>query len=742
MRNNYAIALYFLVAATGCSSFQEESVNTDGAKKAAEEVFYATLEQSGAADATKVYTDNNLKIMWNANDRISIYNRYTYGYEYAFQGTSGKTAGAFAMVEDNSVFVAGDPMDMIYAVYPYSQDSDMSSSGELSVFWPIQKYKPDSFGIGSNLMISVTANNQLRFKNVGGYLALKLYGEDVTVSSITLRGNNGEKLSGKATITCSVDEVPTLSFDTSAQGSLLLSCAGYPVHIGTTTESATTFWLVVPPTDFTDGFNITVRTSDGGYFFKSTENHYNIERNTLCRMEPVEVSYVHGNLWKRYTEESRWSVIGSIASTENNWDSDEPMYATADGKQHIARNVLLRTSDRFMFRLDQDWNTNWGAPGGIGPLVLEVGLAAEATANGGYFAVPVEGAYDLLLDEDAGTITLYEAYQTYPGFDEVSEWGVTGSIASFGIHWDNDIPMITDGDWHVAEGVPLTTADEFKFRKYGSWEYQLGGYEKASRIIVGPGTEYRGTEESGSSLAVSSDGVYDILCNPSTNTFMVIEALGGKQSSLVIQPEPDDPILVDPIPDNPIPVLITGWSIVGPNGDWTNDILATETDGVWRAYFTAYNDTEFKWRKDGAWEENYGGTITNFSEPFDAIVDGSSISIPAGFYAVVLNLTDANDPTITVYNEVWSIIGDFNSWLSDVNMVESNGLWIAENVELSGGWKIRKNHGWNVNLGGAFIALGEPFSVVDGGDNINCGTGTFTIVYNPTAETITVTSAE
>ena len=159
----------------------------------------------------------------------------------------------------------------------------------MTITWPsTQTYKTNSFGIGANVMVSVIDNNQLRFRNVGGYLELKLYGENVTVSSITLRGNNGEKLSGRATIACATDEDPVLSFETSASGTLRLNCA-QPVLIGTTAEDATVFWFVVPPTQFTQGFNITVRTSDGGVFYQSTENNNDIVRNTLCRMAAVEV---------------------------------------------------------------------------------------------------------------------------------------------------------------------------------------------------------------------------------------------------------------------------------------------------------------------------------------------------------------------------------------------------------------------------------------------------------------------
>lgn len=289
MKTKYAIAVCLLITASACSSFKEESVSPERGKAKTEEMFYATLEQSGATDATKVYADENLKVLWNADDRISIFNRYTYGYEYAFQGSTGDTAGAFVKEEDDAEFVTGNPLDMIYAVYPYSADNKISNSGEMTVLWPYtQTYKPDSFGIGANVMVSVTSNNQLRFKNVGGYLALKLYGDNVSVTSITLRGNNGEKLSGKATVSASTDEDPMLSFDVSAQGSIRLNCT-QPVAIGTTADDATIFWLVVPPTQFTQGFNITVRTSDGGIFFKSTDANYDIERNTLCRMAAVEV---------------------------------------------------------------------------------------------------------------------------------------------------------------------------------------------------------------------------------------------------------------------------------------------------------------------------------------------------------------------------------------------------------------------------------------------------------------------
>ena len=285
---NFVMALSLLVAGMGCSLVEGEEVMESRINSG--EVFYATLEQSGEKEATKVYADENLHVLWNANDRICIFDRYTYGYEYAFQGETGQNAGTFAKVATDGTFVTGNSLDMIYAVYPYSKDIRISNTGALTISWPsVQTYQPDSFGIGANVMVSVTTDNQLRFKNVGGYLALKLYGENISVSSITLHGNNEERLSGQAVVNASIDQNPTISIPAESQDVITLECPA-SVRIGSTAESATTFWLVVPPQIFKNGFNITVHTGDGRAFFKSTGHRVTIARNTLSHMAAIEIT--------------------------------------------------------------------------------------------------------------------------------------------------------------------------------------------------------------------------------------------------------------------------------------------------------------------------------------------------------------------------------------------------------------------------------------------------------------------
>lgn len=190
----------------------------------------------------------------------------------------------------------------------------------------------------------------------------------------------------------------------------------------------------------------------------------------------------------------------------------------------------------------------------------------------------------------------------------------------------------------------------------------------------------------------------------------------------------------------PEPVTYQGWGIIGSFNEWAADAEMTEKDGIWTGYVSLDADAEWKIRKDADWAENYGGVFEDFGKAFNAVAGGDNIKIgQAGFFKVVY---DSNVNTITVSEgNVWSLIGGFNDWADDVDMELVEGKWIASEVALTGEWKLRYNHGWDVNRGGKFAAFDEPFEAVAGGDNINCGDGKFNVVYDPENETITISNA-
>ena len=177
------LSLFPLMAVlAGVVSCQKAPVADPQPEIPALKTFYATIGE----EATKVFADDALRVLWDADDRVSIFDRYTLNEEYRFTGETGANAGWFEQVPYEA-FVTGNDLDLVYSVYPYRKSNAIDNDGVLSVEYPAeQTFRKDSFGLGANTMVSVTEDNRLQFRNGCGYLVLKLYGHLFGVSSITL----------------------------------------------------------------------------------------------------------------------------------------------------------------------------------------------------------------------------------------------------------------------------------------------------------------------------------------------------------------------------------------------------------------------------------------------------------------------------------------------------------------------------------------------------------------------------
>ena len=284
MKKNILILSLLTLGLAGCS--QEELIDNNANQKPAEnKVFTATLEKEDAQ--SRIYVGNDNKLFWTAEDQISIFAGNTVNTVYQFDGKTGAASGTFTAVATTSA-TTGSSLSSNYAIYPYNEATTISAEGIITTTLPAtQKYAVNSFGLGDNTMVAVTEGTEdynLNFKNVCGYLKLQLYGTNVTVKTITLTGNNSEKLAGKATVTFGNDG-PTVSMADDATTSITLDCGDNGVTIGDSENGATTFWMVVPPTTFTKGFTITVTTTDDVTFTQSTSNEIAISR---YRVKPMK----------------------------------------------------------------------------------------------------------------------------------------------------------------------------------------------------------------------------------------------------------------------------------------------------------------------------------------------------------------------------------------------------------------------------------------------------------------------
>ena len=239
---------------------------------------------------TKSYVSADLGVLWDESDAASVFKYITVNQKYVYSGEAGTNDGGFTKSSSSSG--SGSPLDYVYAVYPYSSGITMSDEGRIAnVQMPrIQSYRELSFGKEANVSVSCSESSELYFKNLCGYLRLRLYGNDVTVSKITLEGNNGEALSGKASVSVTPGSDPSLSFSTSGSYTdIVLDCPS-GVRLGTSAGNATDFWFVIPPTSFSKGFKITAQEFDSNATFqKKASASFTIERNLLKNMAALEV---------------------------------------------------------------------------------------------------------------------------------------------------------------------------------------------------------------------------------------------------------------------------------------------------------------------------------------------------------------------------------------------------------------------------------------------------------------------
>ena len=285
----YIPILTILVILSSCTSEFDGLFPGVREKSGVKTIFHATTEATYTPE-TKTYADQSMRVVWNEGDQVTIFNKITYNHGFEFNGDDGDTAGDFVQfTPEPSGFSTWEDIEHYYAVYPYSTGNKCDYDGKLTVVLPsVQSYKEDSFGIGANTMVAVSDSTRLQFKNVGGYLSLRLYGDGVKVSSLKIEGNAGEKISGKAFVTIPMGGTPTTVMDETATESITIVCDP-AVQLGADTEHYTDFWFVIPPVTFSEGFRITVTDDQGGVFEKTTTNSLTVTRNQLDWMNPLEV---------------------------------------------------------------------------------------------------------------------------------------------------------------------------------------------------------------------------------------------------------------------------------------------------------------------------------------------------------------------------------------------------------------------------------------------------------------------
>ncbi|MBR6269854.1 MAG: leucine-rich repeat domain-containing protein [Bacteroidales bacterium] len=275
------IAAASLISCEVSGVIDPTAANDDGSP-----VFTASFED------TRVFLDLEMHTCFNADDRISLF-KSSVNEQYRFEGHTGDRSGMFSKAPEDSS-VPGSPASATYAVYPFNPANTLSPSELLYFELPqVQAYAEGSFAPGSNTMIAVTegpSDKFLQFKNLCGVLVVKLYGTG-KVKSLTLRGNDGEKIAGSASANAVYGKEPFLIVSSSALGSITVDC-GDGVQLGSDADNATGFWFVIPPVEFPKGFTVQVQGEGQNQAVLTTSASRTIARNEVVTMTPAKADFI------------------------------------------------------------------------------------------------------------------------------------------------------------------------------------------------------------------------------------------------------------------------------------------------------------------------------------------------------------------------------------------------------------------------------------------------------------------
>ena len=266
--------------------------------------FTASVESFDSQTKTSMTPEKH--VVWSQNDRLAIFQGSTLADEYKVTDESaGKTNGTFSIVSDgsslNGDFSAGTELPCNVAFYPYAdglslvgaalEDEGVAYRIDGVVLPAEQTYAEGSFANGAFPMAAVTetmADHNLKFKNVLGALKLQLKGTQV-VKFIRVEGNNGEVLSGSASVTAYPDNsVPAISMTATddASKSVTLNCGD---GIQLSAAVPTSFLIALPPVVFTEGFTVTVTDSEGKTRALAAKVANTIHRSSILAMPEVEL---------------------------------------------------------------------------------------------------------------------------------------------------------------------------------------------------------------------------------------------------------------------------------------------------------------------------------------------------------------------------------------------------------------------------------------------------------------------
>ena len=259
-----------------------------------------TIELSfeDSTDDTRVAINEYNQTTWSPGDAISVFYRSTKNLKWQYEGDYEATHASFSYISGDT---GKQTSEAITILYPYNEDASVDYSCRyISTTLPAtQQYAQNSYALNGNIMVASGHDNRFKLRSVCGWVRVSIAGGVKSISSISLRGNNGEIVAGDIVIDANTAEY-TFENDGSSKSKVTLECGNgvalqyAPVH----------FYIGVLPQTFSKGITVDIKYTNGSTSKLKTSSAMTIARNHVVPMEcvdsdgnPISSSVPNNQIW-------------------------------------------------------------------------------------------------------------------------------------------------------------------------------------------------------------------------------------------------------------------------------------------------------------------------------------------------------------------------------------------------------------------------------------------------------------
>ncbi len=268
------IVLVALMLFSSCS-LKEDRKDNSQLRPGKEWVFEATTE----GDTKTVVQSDGASVWWSAREEINVFYAGQENAKFVSQNDEPVEKARFkGTLEYFSGDTEGNTAPVIWAVYPYSAENSSDGESVTTSLSSRQTACAESFADKQWLTLARAENMFLSFRAVCAGFRFSVTKEGV--KTVTFQGNNDEVLAGKVKLRMDGNNCPVILDTMTREKKITLSAPA-----GQTLQPGTLYYMTFFPTNFTNGFTVTLKTStqqatvvySQAKDFKRTEVHRGVD---------------------------------------------------------------------------------------------------------------------------------------------------------------------------------------------------------------------------------------------------------------------------------------------------------------------------------------------------------------------------------------------------------------------------------------------------------------------------------